>query len=170
MIKFDKQKNNQGFALLFSVLLSSLLLAIGLSIFNITLKELALSTATARSVNALYAADSGRECALYWDEKSENVPTVVVGSTGGTITCNGSNIVLAGSVSDGATPVERSFSFSLVPNGPNTSVYIKKYLNPDPTGGPTALCRTQAICTTITADGWDTTGGDRAEREIKQNY
>lgn len=58
---------NRGFAMLFSVLISSLLVVIGLSIFNLTLKELTISTAARESQAAFYAAHAGLECALYWD-------------------------------------------------------------------------------------------------------
>jgi hypothetical protein len=62
-------KKNRGFAMLFSVLVSSVLLSIGLSIFNITVKELVLSSSGRESQFAFYAADTGVECALYWDFK-----------------------------------------------------------------------------------------------------
>jgi Tfp pilus assembly protein PilX len=57
----------RGFTLFYAVLVSSLLLAIGVAIFNITFKELILSSGARESVNAFYAADTGLECALYWD-------------------------------------------------------------------------------------------------------
>lgn len=65
----------KGFAMLFSVLVSSLLVAIGLSIFNITLKELTISTAGRESQIAFYAANSGMECALYWQFKQDAFAT-----------------------------------------------------------------------------------------------
>lgn len=61
------QSDNRGFALLFAVLTSSVLLSIGASIFNLTLKELVLSSSGRESQFAFYAADTGVECALYWD-------------------------------------------------------------------------------------------------------
>lgn len=57
----------RGFAMLFAVLTSSVLLSVGLSIFNLTIKELALSSSGRESQAAFYAADSGIECGLYWD-------------------------------------------------------------------------------------------------------
>ena len=66
---FQKSKGNSGFALLFAVLMSSLMLSIGLSIFGIAIRELSISTAARQSIFAFYAADSGRECVLYWDIK-----------------------------------------------------------------------------------------------------
>jgi hypothetical protein len=53
--------------MLFAVLTSSVLLSIGLSIFSLTIKELALSSSGRESQAAFYAADSGIECGLYWD-------------------------------------------------------------------------------------------------------
>jgi Tfp pilus assembly protein PilX len=60
-------KKDKGFAMLFAVLTASVLLSIGLSIFNLTIKELTLSSSGRESQFAFYAADSGAECALYWD-------------------------------------------------------------------------------------------------------
>jgi Tfp pilus assembly protein PilX len=63
-------RKEKGFALLFAVLVSSVLLSIGISIFNLTLKELILSSSGRESQFAFYSADTGAECALYWDFKS----------------------------------------------------------------------------------------------------
>lgn len=57
----------KGYTLLFAVLVSSLTLAIGISILNIAKKEFLISTSTRDSTAALYAADSGLECAIYGD-------------------------------------------------------------------------------------------------------
>lgn len=56
-----------GFTLLFAMLIGSLLLAIGLSIFSIVFRELGLASITRDSSTALFAADTGAECALYWE-------------------------------------------------------------------------------------------------------
>jgi hypothetical protein len=47
------------------VLVSSLVLAIGISILNISKKEFLIATSARDSSSALYAADSGIECAKY---------------------------------------------------------------------------------------------------------
>ncbi len=73
-------KKPRGFALLFAVLAASLLLSIGLSIFLLTVKELALSSYTRDSQFSFYAADSGAECALYWDLKGNNGTTFATSS------------------------------------------------------------------------------------------
>ncbi|MFA5934477.1 MAG: hypothetical protein WC827_01140 [Candidatus Paceibacterota bacterium] len=62
-----KLKNNKGFAMLFAVLISSMLITVGVSIFNISIKELMISGSVRDSQAAYYAADSAAECFLYWN-------------------------------------------------------------------------------------------------------
>jgi len=75
-MKFIKSKkiNKNGFAMLFAVLTASLILTIGISIFSISFKELLISTNSRESQVAFYAADSARECALYWSNKQGEFP------------------------------------------------------------------------------------------------
>lgn len=174
---FEKTKSNKGFALLFSVLLSSLLLTIGLSIFSISLKELAISTASRQSVYAFYAADSGRECAKYWDTKMGNIPTLVQGQAGGDIVCGNQVIPLynvsynpvidseittylpGGSV-EGVNPavVFINDESIVTRNSPNFNVVVTKVLD------------NGNIRTSIQSYGHDSTSGDRVERAIRQDY
>jgi hypothetical protein len=58
---------SKGYTLLFAVLVSSLVLAIGISILNISKKEFLIATSARDSSAALYAADSGLECGIYLD-------------------------------------------------------------------------------------------------------
>ena len=67
--------------------ISSLLLSIGISIYNITLKELILSSYGRNSQFAFYAADTGLECALYW-----NIKDAFSTTTPSTIECDGKTI------------------------------------------------------------------------------
>ncbi len=92
MNKNNIQKN-KGYTLLFSVLISSLLLTIGLAILMISKKELLLSSSGRESQFAFYAADTGVECAMYSDfgagggafsdKTSSPAPNII---------CNGQNI------------------------------------------------------------------------------
>ena len=66
----SKRILRRGFTLLFSVLISTIVLAIGAAIFNITIKQLKLSAVGRESQFAFYAADTGAECAIYWDLKN----------------------------------------------------------------------------------------------------
>lgn len=63
--------HEQGFTLLLAALVASITLALGTSIFGIVQKELILSSIGRDSQHAFYAADSGAECALYWDVRHE---------------------------------------------------------------------------------------------------
>lgn len=68
-----KQNKNKGFVILMASLLAGLFLIIGASIFQISIKELVLSSGGRDSQYAFYAADSGIECALYLDLKIGNI-------------------------------------------------------------------------------------------------
>lgn len=77
-----KASPKQGFVLFVALLTASLLLAIGLAVINLSLKGFTLSTDARESQFAFYAADSGAECALYWDLKTN------IFSEGGQVKCN----------------------------------------------------------------------------------
>ena len=64
--------NKAGFTLFVAMVVSSLLLAVGFSISNIILKQLLLAGSGKDSQVAFYAADSGAECAQFWDAKAAN--------------------------------------------------------------------------------------------------
>lgn len=70
----------RGFTLFIAVLLGSLMLAIGFSIFNLAFKELILSASAKESQIAFYAADTGLECALYYDQSEAKFQTTGPGS------------------------------------------------------------------------------------------
>lgn len=54
--------NNSGFALLLSIIIASVLLALGLTMLTITTKQLALSSVARESEIAFHAAAAGMEC------------------------------------------------------------------------------------------------------------
>ena len=149
-MKFKLLKNKKGFALLFSVLVSSLLLTIGLSILNVSLKELAISTASRQSIFAFYAADSGREYAIYNDTKK-----------GGFSTFNPDQKDTLHPADDfkpaiGTIPVDITDQ-----GGQNFTIELKKHWH-DGTFSQ--------IDTTVTSIGHDTDSGDVVERAIYQSY
>jgi Tfp pilus assembly protein PilX len=83
-----------GFTILFAVIVSSLILALGLGIVAITMKEVKLSGAGRDSQLAFYAADSGLECAMYYDIVKYGFATSssLVGLP--SITCNGNSLTV----------------------------------------------------------------------------
>lgn len=93
-------KNSRGFTVFFAILVASLALAIGLAIYDLTVRELKLSTTATQSQYAIYAADTGAECALYWDTKYQGNKSAFGTSTasvwpaaGSGIFCNQQDIV-----------------------------------------------------------------------------
>ena len=63
-----KIKKNRGFVLLFAMVLSSIILAVALGVTNIALKEVNFSTSGKDANDAFFAADTGAECALFYDK------------------------------------------------------------------------------------------------------
>lgn len=59
----------RGFTIFFASLVTALALAIGLAIYDLTVRQLDLSSTASQSQYAIYAADTGAECALYLDTK-----------------------------------------------------------------------------------------------------
>jgi hypothetical protein len=70
-------QQEKGFALLFAVLIASVVLAISLGISLITLREVKLSGLVRDGTYAVYAANSGYECALFYDEIAGTSSTFV---------------------------------------------------------------------------------------------
>lgn len=83
----------QGVTLLLAIFISVLALSLGLGIFTIIFGELGISGTSKESLEALYAADSGIECALFWDIKQQAFST----STSNTISCAGGSFPVGGS-------------------------------------------------------------------------
>ncbi len=67
--------SERGFVIFLTVLISSIVLFIGVSVYNILNKHLKMSRITQHSQVAFYAADAGVECALYSDLKQEKFST-----------------------------------------------------------------------------------------------
>lgn len=89
-----KVKRNEGFAILFAVVISSIILAVALGVAEISLKEIKFSTEAQQTNNAFFAADTGAECTLFNDKSTSN--SFVQNGSSGTVTCLGGSIILSG--------------------------------------------------------------------------
>ena len=89
--------NKQGFALLYTVVIVSLILTIAISISNTSYKQTVLSSLAKDSQIAFYQADAGAECALYYDITLGQFPfgTTVAGAPA-TIACGLTTMELDG--------------------------------------------------------------------------
>lgn len=155
----------RGYLLLFAVVLSSIVLAIGLGIVNIVNKGLILASSGRLSQTAFYAADGGTECALYWDRTHVGFSvTVFATSTFSSpsesgVVCAGEDIATTWTTS-GQTASAANTTFDLTFNdGTCSTVTVSK------TGS--------GVITRIDARGYSTCNIDsprRIERAIRVRY
>jgi Tfp pilus assembly protein PilX len=66
-------EHKKGFTLLIAIITTSMLLIISFVIVNVALKQLVLASSSRESQFAYYNAESGVECAMYWDFKNGTV-------------------------------------------------------------------------------------------------
>ncbi len=85
-----KKSKNLGFVLLFTLLISSILLATGLGVSRLMVRQIGLASLNRDSQVAFFAADSGMECAQHWDGfKKFDILSPPSPSESRTIYCNG---------------------------------------------------------------------------------
>ncbi|MDR3519620.1 MAG: hypothetical protein P4L63_01900 [Candidatus Pacebacteria bacterium] len=93
---FKKIKENRGFVLLFAVTLAAIFLSIALGVGQIALKENNFSTSAIDTNDAFFAADTGVECALFYDNPNGDNPygsvVAFVDGNNPQITCNNSTV------------------------------------------------------------------------------
>jgi hypothetical protein len=97
-------KKQQGFVVLFTVLIAGIILALGLGIFSIAYKELQLTFSAKESQYSFFAADAGADCALFYDLKKGNFSI----ASPATPQCNGSLVANFTTIS----PTSFSFQFN----------------------------------------------------------
>lgn len=169
--------SNRGFTIFFAMLVSGLALAIGVAIYDLTVRELDLAGTTLQSQYAIYAADTGAECALYWDFKctaggmcqagsafatsSNTIGVVFPPPDNSEFRCNEIDITASGnrSITSNTNAATTTFRVTFLPQLYYADVTVAKR------GTPTV--------TTITASGYNTgaTGGlIRLERKLQVNY
>ena len=92
--QFLSRQKKSGFTLLYAILTISVLIAVGISMLDIAIRELVISSSGRDSQFAFYAADSGIECALFWDLRA-SATSAFATSTPVSILCNGQSITTA---------------------------------------------------------------------------
>ncbi len=85
-MKIIKAKKNKAFVLLFAVTLAAIFLSIALGISSVALKEINFSTSAKNTNDAFFSADTGVECALYYDKIGAFTTSTV------SMNCNNSSI------------------------------------------------------------------------------
>lgn len=112
-------RTKPGFTLLLAALVSSIVVALGISIFRLSQKEITLSSIGRESQFAFYAADSAAECALYWDVRHDwfgsSTPATAATCDGQTLNASGRSPIFPYTV-----------TFQYQPNGLCTQVAVTK--------------------------------------------
>jgi hypothetical protein len=173
---------NRGFTIFFAMLVGSLALSVGFAIYDLTVREIDLSAAASQSQYAIYAADTGAECALYWDSKYAGSGTAFGTSTGATwgtsVICNSQDIAAMGTPpvpiaalptgwsawtkATTATAATTTFTLTLLPAQPYCAVVD---VGKATVGG--------ILFTTIISRGYNNcglSGAARLERTLKVSY
>jgi len=83
---FQSRKSKKGVTLLVALLVMNVLLAVGLSISNLSYKSLRLSSSGEDTQYAYYAAEAGFECAQYHDKNGAFT------SGESAVSCNGKSL------------------------------------------------------------------------------
>lgn len=165
IIKNTKNKyfNSKGFALLFSIVVSSIILFITLGISSVASKQSLISTSVKNSDTALFAADSGIECALYLDNSGAFIDSAIPAQ------CLG---------------IELSFPSSPVIGGQGVTSFIAYELGINNQGCAIITVEkdtdsvTSIVTTKITSKGYNVAdvpatcsyGGNRTERRLEVTF
>lgn len=159
------RKTKNGYALYTAIMLTSLLFLVAYSTLNIVIKQLELSSIGADSNLAFYNADSGIECAMYWDLKNGSVSAFAT-STASTISCNNQ------SVSTGSQTVSTNpSSLSRIGGGGNSNPVSIFQINFTRGCAIISVTKNTNNTTLIESRGYNScSGSKRFERGIKVLY
>jgi hypothetical protein len=175
-INFKKNiKNNEGFTLLFSVLVSTLVLSVGASIVTIALKQVVLSGTGRESQYAFYASNTGIECALYWDLAPGN--TFSTSTPTSNPICLDNNILTEADTdydfdSEGLVSAETEFNIQFNEIGPDDEI-VQYCTDVSVTKERVNDSGRRRIATTILSRGYNTCDPNnprRIERGLELNY
>ncbi len=173
-------KNQPGFTLLIAVLVSSIMLSIGYSLVNLSVKQILLSAAGRESQFAFYAADAGIECALFYENGAHTIDGLSIfdyQSTTNSVTCG----------VGGAIPLVRPAYIDSSPGNPTVGTITSSLSLQSPivtrTTTPTPCVEifgtrvydkaNQTSNTTIESAGYNTcdvNSPTRLQRSIRVNY
>ena len=174
--------NQRGIALLITLLIMSVLLAVSGSLLNITLKQYQFASIGLASEMAFQAANAGLECMLFHD--FQDYPATGkfdIGQTAPTINCMGDSDNEVGTITSGTG---YTYQFDWGSPGVCSDITIYKFFNAgasqDMTSamGRSSTCPAGVTCTVIRARGYNSAcptppanfAPRTIEREITQRY
>lgn len=166
-----------GFALLLALLVVSVVVTVGLTVLEITIKQVRLSANAADSEISYAAANAGVECAQYWRRK-EAVNTFEAGNTLSlAIRCFGVDPIEAGYPPVSITAASNLYRFQftwgdpatgmrcsritmmIIESGPTLSAVVSSALMkqhiPGYPGTADRTCSPGGVCTTLSVQGYN---------------
>lgn len=122
---------NKGIAIYLAVVVTAALILVSFAVLSLAIKEIGTSAAARDSQGAFYAADSGVECALYWDLKNASGNSAFSTSTASVINCNAdaANLANNGTLSVGGggnANATSTFSLTFLPDAYCVNVTVVK--------------------------------------------
>jgi len=180
-----KKTGEKGISIIYAMLVSSVVLAVGTAVASIAAREVTLSSFSRESQAAYFAADAGINCALWYDLKA---PGLLLGAfsplnpTPTSISCNGENFSVGGeqtpSPQETTTILDMCFADASASDDvsvvfhPSYSVEVKVIKTETETGDP-AIRDDNDFATMIESRGYnscDPTYVRRVERAIRVTY
>lgn len=117
----------RGFTLLLAALIASIVLSLAVAIFSIAQKQIALASLAQQSEYAYYAADTGAECALYWDVRPSVGYFYRLTPPGITPMCDGTTLSFTAPSGGQPYPYPYTFTFQVpINNGYCAVVNVQK--------------------------------------------
>jgi len=154
---YEAKGFRSGFVLLFAVVVSSIIFAIAFGVTSIALKEVKFSSSAQGANDAFFAADTGAECALYYDYNlGIEAPFSGSSEEGTPWSCAGNGIIVNSGtfVISGLGANSQSCAIVTVTKNPDVGVeIISKGYN---TGGNTQDCSSSS--------------SNRVERQLEVRY
>ena len=149
---------NKGFTIFVAVIIVGTITFVAAGIINLAVRHLQIANAGEVSQHAFYAADSGMECALYWDVRNPSGLSAFSTTTGTMINCNrdANNLGNQWVVGGAYTSVINRINF--LPNSYCAIVTVTK----DLVGGTQIESRGYNTC--------DLTNPRRVERAVRARY
>jgi len=81
-------QKDRGFTVFIAIIVMSTLILVAGGVVSLAVKQSLISVTGRESQYAFYAADTGLECALYWDVQNVSGSSAFATSTGSQIHCN----------------------------------------------------------------------------------
>ena len=152
------KETSKGFTLFVAIIVTGTLLLISTGVVNLALRQSLISFAGKESQYAFYAADTGMECALFWDIQNSTGVSAFATTTGSIVYCN----------RDVSNPNNQ-----WVVGGSSQSVIQYITFLPDPYCAKVVVTKNANDTTIIESYGYntcDTLNPRRVERAVRADY